>query len=76
MRSAANRGDASYKDVCRTAPTATTDSVGAARYIKRATPKLKTLDGINQNYAGSQDTWVDFEAAMKQLVPGVQVKTS
>ena len=68
--------DASYKYVFRTSPTATMDSVGAALYIKEAKPKLKTIAGINQNYAWGQDSWADFEAAMKQLVPGVQVKTS
>lgn len=68
--------DGSYKYVFRTSPTATMDSVGAALYIKDAKPKLKTIAGINQNYAWGQDSWADFEASMKQLVPGVQIKTS
>ena len=68
--------DASYKYVFRTSPTATMDSVGAALYIKDAKPKMKSIAGINQNYAWGQDSWSDFEAAIKQLVPGVQVKTS
>lgn len=68
--------DASYKYVFRTSPTATMDSVGAALYLKDAKPKLKSIAGLNQNYAWGQDSWSDFEAAMKQLVPGVGVKTS
>jgi branched-chain amino acid transport system substrate-binding protein len=68
--------DASYKYVFRTSPTATMDSVGAALYLKDAKPKLKSIAGLNQNYAWGQDSWSDFEAAMKQLVPGVEVKTS
>ncbi|HTO50562.1 MAG TPA: ABC transporter substrate-binding protein, partial [Burkholderiales bacterium] len=32
--------------------------------------------GINQNYAWGQDSWNDFEAAMKALKPDVEVKTS
>jgi len=68
--------DGNYKYVFRTSPTATMDSVGAALYIKDAKPKMKSIAGLNQNYAWGQDSWSDFEAAMKQLVPGVQVKTS
>lgn len=68
--------DASYKYVFRTSPTSTMDSVGAALYIKDAKPKMKSIAGINQNYAWGQDSWADFEAVMKFLVPGLQVKTS
>jgi branched-chain amino acid transport system substrate-binding protein len=68
--------DADYKYVFRTSPTATMDSVGAALYVKDAKPKLKSIAGINQNYAWGQDSWGDFELAMKQLFPNVEVKTS
>ena len=68
--------DASYKYVFRTSPTATMDSVGAALYVNGVKPKMKSFAGLNQNYAWGQDSWADFEAAMKQLVPSVQVKTS
>jgi len=68
--------DGSYKYVFRTSATATMDSVGAALYVKEARPKMKSIAGLNQNYAWGQDSWADFEAAMKQLVPNIQVKTS
>ena len=68
--------DASYKYVFRTSPTSTMDSVGAALYIKDAKPKLKSIAGLNQNYAWGQDSWVDFEASMKNMVPNLEVKTS
>ena len=68
--------DASYEYVFRTSPTATMDSVGAALYVKDAKPGVKSIAGINQNYAWGQDSWGDFELAMKQLVPSVEVKTS
>ena len=68
--------DGNYKYVFRTSPTATMDSVGAALYIKEAKPKMKSIAGLNQNYAWGQDSWADFEASMKQLVPGIEVKTS
>ncbi len=68
--------DASYKYVFRTAPHATLDSVAAALYVTEVKPKLKKIAGINQNYAWGQDSWNDFEAAMKALKPDVQVTTS
>src|SRR3954463_3109130 len=68
--------DASYKYVFRTSPTATIDSVGAALYVKDAKANIKSIAGINQNYAWGQDSWGDFELAMKVLVPSVEVKTS
>jgi branched-chain amino acid transport system substrate-binding protein len=68
--------DGTYNYVFRTSPTATMDSVGAALYVKDAKPGVKSIAGINQNYAWGQDSWGDFEAAVKQLVPSIEVKTS
>src|SRR3954462_10459161 len=68
--------DGTYKYVFRTSPTATMDSVGAALYVKDAKAGIKSIAGINQNYAWGQDSWGDFELAMKVLVPSVEVKTS
>ena len=68
--------DASYQYVFRTSSTATKDSVGAALYVKDAKPGIKSIAGLNQNYAWGQDSWGDFELAMKVLVPGIEVKTS
>jgi len=68
--------DGAYKYVFRTSPTATMDSVGAALYVKDAKPNVKSIAGINQNYAWGQDSWSDFDLAMKTLVPNVEVKTS
>src|SRR5947207_6076300 len=68
--------DGSYEYVFRTSPTATMDSVGAALYVKDAKPNAKSIAGLNQNYAWGQDSWGDFEATMKVLVPSLDVKTS
>jgi branched-chain amino acid transport system substrate-binding protein len=68
--------DASYKYVFRTAPHAALDSVAAALYVTDVRPKVKKIAGINQNYAWGQDSWNDFEAAMKALRPDIQVTTS
>src|SRR6267142_4931566 len=68
--------DGDYKYVFRTSPTATMDSVGAALYVREAKGSVKSIAGLNQNYAWGQDSWGDFEASMKQLAPGVETKTS
>jgi branched-chain amino acid transport system substrate-binding protein len=68
--------DASYKYVFRTSPTSTMDSIGAALYVKENKPGMKRIAGVNQNYAWGQDSWADFELAMKKLVPGVETTTS
>jgi branched-chain amino acid transport system substrate-binding protein len=68
--------DASYKYVFRTGPSGTMDNVAAALYALERNPNIRTIAGINQNYAWGQDSWTDFEAAMKALKPGIEVKTS
>lgn len=68
--------DNDYQYVFRTSPTATMDSVGAALYVTELKKDIKSIAGINQNYAWGQDSWSDFEQAMKVLVPKVEVKTS
>ena len=68
--------DASYKYVFRTGPTGTMDNVSVALYLVERFPNVTSFAGINQNYAWGQDSWADFEGAMKTLRPGVEVKTS
>lgn len=68
--------DASYKYVFRTGPTGTMDNVSVALYLVERFPNVKSMAGLNQNYAWGQDSWADFENAMKTLKPGIVVKTS
>jgi branched-chain amino acid transport system substrate-binding protein len=68
--------DASYKHVFRTGPSGTMDNVAAALYALERNPSIRSIAGINQNYAWGQDSWTDFEAAMKALKPGIEVKAS
>ncbi len=68
--------DASYKHVFRTGPSGTMDNTSLALYVLERHPKVRSFAGINQNYAWGQDSWTDFEAAMKALKPGLEVKTS
>lgn len=68
--------DASYKYLFRTGGHATMDSVGAARYLLSRNPNVKSVGGINQNYAWGQDSWNDFSEAMKILKPGITITGS
>ncbi len=68
--------DANYKYLFRTGATATIDNTAAALYVMEMKPQLKTVAAINQNYAWGQDSWNDFEAAIKVLKPDVKIGTS
>ena len=68
--------DESYKYVFRTGATGTMDNVSVALYLMERNPNVKSIAGLNQNYAWGQDSWADFENAMKTLKPGIEVKTS
>lgn len=59
----------------RTISHATSDNVGAARYILDTTPELGSISGINQNYAWGQDSWRDFSGTIAALRDGVEVGT-
>lgn len=61
------------KFIFRTGLDAVVDNIAAARYVVETRPGIKSVAGINQNYAWGQDSWGDFTAAMKQLKPDVKV---
>ena len=65
--------EASYRYVFRTGPHAVMDNAAAARYLAEMFPDVETIAGLNQNYAWGQDSWSDFAASMKTLMPGVRV---
>ncbi len=65
--------DASYKYVFRTKSTELAYNVGAARYALEVIPDLKTIAGINQDYAWGHDSWTAFRDTVLQLKPDVQV---
>ncbi len=62
-----------FNYVVRTSANATSDGVMAARYLLQRVPDLKTYAGINQNFAFGQDSWRDFDLAMKALRPDASV---
>ncbi|TAM57812.1 ABC transporter substrate-binding protein [bacterium] len=65
--------DNSYRYVFRTTATAAVDNIAAARYVYSRYPNLKTVSGINQNYAWGQDSWKDFSSAIKSLDSKVKI---
>ena len=65
--------EASYHYVFRTGPHAVMDNVAAARYLAEMFPEVRTIAGLNQNYAWGQDSWLDFVASMRALYPEVEV---
>lgn len=67
--------DNTFKYVFRTGPTSTMDNVGAARYVLDLKPGLKSVAGINQNYAWGQDSWNDFRDSLLALKPDIEIKT-
>ena len=65
--------DQQYRYLFRTAGHQVLDSVGAAKYLLSLKPDLKSVGGINQDYAWGRDSWETFERALKKLKPDVTV---
>jgi branched-chain amino acid transport system substrate-binding protein len=63
----------SYRYVFRTHAHTVIDGVGAARYLLTVKPDVKTVAGINQDYAWGRDSWDVFIRALRKLKPDVQV---
>ncbi len=62
-----------YTYVFRTAAHAALDSVAAALYVLKTNPNLRTIAGINQDYAWGRDSWELFKGAVLALKPDVRV---
>lgn len=65
--------NASYTYVFRTAAHTGIDGIGAARYVLARKPGVKTVAGLNQDYAWGHDSWDIFEKALRKLRPEVKV---
>ncbi|NIO21115.1 MAG: ABC transporter substrate-binding protein, partial [Candidatus Aenigmarchaeota archaeon] len=49
------------------------DNIGLAFMVKKYLPDIKSIAGINPDYAWGRDSWLIFETAMKKLMPQVKV---
>jgi branched-chain amino acid transport system substrate-binding protein len=65
--------DRKHTYVFRTKAHQALDGVAAAKYILNLKPGVKTIAGINQDYAWGRDSWDTFKRAMQKLKPDVQV---
>lgn len=57
----------------RTAGTTVTDGSSLARYVLEVMPDVKTVVGLNQDYAYGRDEWYDFKTTLLKLKPDVQI---
>jgi branched-chain amino acid transport system substrate-binding protein len=62
-----------YKYVFRTAAHAASENVAAALYVLAAKPNLKTIAGMNYDYAYGRDSWDVFKRTILHHKPDVQV---
>jgi branched-chain amino acid transport system substrate-binding protein len=64
--------EAKYRYVFRTAAHTGIDGIGAARYLLSVKPDVKTVAGVNQDYAWGRDSWEIFIRALRKQKPDVQ----
>src|SRR5207244_6370053 len=64
--------EAKYKYVFRTAAHTGIDGIGAARYLLAAKPDVKTIAGLNQDYAWGRGAWEIFSRALGRRRPDGQ----
>ncbi len=62
-----------YKYVFRTAAHAASENIGAALFALAIKPNLKTIAGLNYDYAYGRDSWDVFKRTILKLKPDVQV---
>ncbi len=62
-----------YKYVFRTAAHAASENISAALYVLAIKPNLKTIAGLNYDYAYGRDSWDVFKRTILKLKPDVQV---
>ena len=63
------------KYLFRTGLDSVVDNIAAAKYVVEQRPNVKSVAGIQQNYAWGQDSWSDFIGALKSLKPEIKVVT-
>ena len=62
-----------HKYVFRTAAHAASENISAALYVLAIKPHLKTIVGLNYDYAYGRDSWDVFKRTILKLKPDVQV---
>jgi branched-chain amino acid transport system substrate-binding protein len=62
-----------HKYVFRTAAHAASENISAALYVLATKPDLKTIAGLNYDYAYGRDSWDVFKRTLLKLKPDIQV---
>lgn len=68
--------DHKLKYVFRTSNHQAADSLMLARYVLKLKPDVKTIAGINEDYAWGRDSWENFRLAIQALKPDIKVKVA
>jgi len=61
-----------YQYVYRTSDYTPANNVAAALYMLKDMPNIKTIAGINQDYAFGRDNWAAFKGAVQAMRPDVR----
>jgi branched-chain amino acid transport system substrate-binding protein len=67
---------ASQKWVFHTIPSVASEAVGMALYVAKMYPHIKSVAGINPDYAFGRDEWKFFTEALKKVKPDVKIGTA
>jgi branched-chain amino acid transport system substrate-binding protein len=67
---------ASYRWVFHTIPADAANAVASAMYVAKMYPQLKTVAGINPDYAFGRDEWKYFTQALQKLRPDIKLDSS
>jgi branched-chain amino acid transport system substrate-binding protein len=62
-----------YQYVFRTASHAASENISAALFVLKSKPNLKTIAGLNYDYAYGRDSWDVFKRTILKHKPDVQV---
>jgi branched-chain amino acid transport system substrate-binding protein len=62
-----------HKYVFRTAAHAASENISAALYVLATKPDLRTIAGLNYDYAYGRDSWDVFKRTLLKLKPDIQV---
>jgi branched-chain amino acid transport system substrate-binding protein len=68
--------DLDLKYTFRTSNNQASDSVIMARHVMKNMPEVKSIAGINDDYAWGRDSWEAFKLAMQKLKPDIKVKAA
>lgn len=63
----------SYDYVYRTSDWTPPNNLAMALYLLKSKPEIKTIAGINQDYAFGRDNWTAFKQAIQTLRPDIKI---